>query len=97
MKKYEIHLLALSHVYFVPQLKQNCTRGLAERLTIENVVDILQLARLCDAPDLHLKCLKVLSNNFNAVEETEGWKFLQNHDPLLELEILQFMDEAESV
>ncbi|CAA2935293.1 BTB POZ and TAZ domain-containing 1-like [Olea europaea subsp. europaea] len=96
MEKYGIHLLALSHVYFVPQLKQNCTRGLAERLTIENVVDILQLARLCDAPDLYVKCLKLLSNNFNTVEETEGWKFLQNHDPWLELEILRFMDEAES-
>ncbi|CAI9757374.1 unnamed protein product [Fraxinus pennsylvanica] len=97
MEKYAIHLLALSHVYFVPHLKKKCTRGLAERLTIENVVDVLQLARLCDAPDLYLKCLKLLSNNFNAVEETEGWKFLQNHDPWLELEILQFMDESESV
>ncbi|KAL2515456.1 BTB/POZ and TAZ domain-containing protein 1 [Forsythia ovata] len=96
MEKYGIHLLALSHVYFVPQLKQRCTRGLAERLTIENVVDVLQLARLCDAPDLYLKCLKLLSNNFKAVEETEGWRFLQSHDPWLELEILQFMDEAES-
>ncbi|KAL2515483.1 BTB/POZ and TAZ domain-containing protein 1 [Forsythia ovata] len=96
MEKYGIHLLALSHVYFVPQLKQRCTRGLAERLTIENVVDVLQLARLCDAPDLYLKCMKLLSNNFKAVEETEGWRFLQNHDPWLELEILQFMDEAES-
>ncbi|CAI9753992.1 unnamed protein product [Fraxinus pennsylvanica] len=96
MEKYGIHFLALSHVYFVPQLKQKCIGGLAEQLTIENVVDILQLARLCDAPDLYLKCLKLLSNNFNTVEETEGWKFLQNHDPRLELEILQFMDEAES-
>ncbi|KAL2492418.1 BTB/POZ and TAZ domain-containing protein 1 [Abeliophyllum distichum] len=96
MEKYGIHLLALSHVHFVPQLKQRCTRGLAERLTIENVVDVLQLARLCDAPDLYLKCMKLLSNNFKAVEETEGWRFLQNHDPWLELEILQFMDEAES-
>ncbi|KAI3464174.1 hypothetical protein Pfo_020837 [Paulownia fortunei] len=96
MEKYGIHLLALSHVYLVPQLKQRCTRGLAEQLTLDNVVDVLQLARLCDAPDLYLKCMKLLSNNFKAVEETEGWKFLQNHDPYLELEILQFMDEAES-
>ncbi|KAL2482666.1 BTB/POZ and TAZ domain-containing protein 1 [Forsythia ovata] len=96
MDNYGIHLLALSHVYLVPLLKQRCTRGLAERLTIENVVDILQLARLCDAPDLYLRCMKLLSNNFKAIEPTEGWKFLQSHDPLLELQILQFMDEAES-
>ncbi|XP_027126556.1 BTB/POZ and TAZ domain-containing protein 1 [Coffea arabica] len=95
MEKYGIHLLALSHVYLVPQLKQRCTKGLVERLTVENVVDVLQLARLCDAPDLYLKCMKMLSNNFKSVEQTEGWKFLQNHDPWLELDILQFIDEAE--
>ncbi|KAK4488999.1 hypothetical protein RD792_004791 [Penstemon davidsonii] len=96
IEKYGIHLLALSHVYMVPQLKQRCTRGLGEGLMKENVVDILQLARMCDAPDLYLKCMKLLSNNFKAIEETEGWKFLQKHDPYLELEILQFIDESES-
>ncbi|XP_059657225.1 BTB/POZ and TAZ domain-containing protein 1-like [Cornus florida] len=95
MEKYGIHLLALSHVYLVPHLKQRCTKGLIQRLTIENVVDVLQLARLCDAPDLYLKCMKLVNNSFKAVEETEGWKFLQNHDPLLELEVLQFIDETE--
>ncbi|XP_070006421.1 BTB/POZ and TAZ domain-containing protein 1-like isoform X1 [Nicotiana sylvestris] len=95
-EKHGIHLLALSHLYLVPQLKQRCTKGMAERLTIENAVDVLQLARLCDAPDLYLKCMKFLSSNFKKVEETEGWKFLQDHDPCLELEILQFMDEADS-
>ncbi|KAK4394890.1 BTB/POZ and TAZ domain-containing protein 1 [Sesamum angolense] len=93
---YGIHLLALSHVYLIPQLKQRCTKGLAKRVTVENVVDVIQMARLCDAPDLYLKCMKLLSNNYKAVEATEGWKFLQNHDPHLELEILQFIDEAES-
>lgn len=97
MEKFGIHLLALSHVYSVPQLKQRCSKGLGERLTIENVVDVLQLARLCDAPDLYLKCMKLVSSRFKAVENTEGWKFLQEHDPWLELEILQFMDEDESV
>ncbi|KAK6123595.1 hypothetical protein DH2020_042662 [Rehmannia glutinosa] len=96
MEKYGIHLLALSHVYSVPQLKQRCTRGLAKRVSVENVVDMLQLARLCDAPDLYLKCIKLLSNNFKTVEKTEGWKFLENHDPNLELEILQFIDETET-
>ncbi|KAL6973117.1 BTB/POZ and TAZ domain-containing protein 1 [Sarracenia purpurea var. burkii] len=96
LDKYGIHLLAVSHVFLVPQLKQRCTKALAERLTIDNVVDVLQLARLCDAPDLHLKCMKLVSNNFKSVEKTEGWKFLQDHDPALELQILQFIDEAES-
>ncbi|XVF49721.1 hypothetical protein PTKIN_Ptkin04bG0035900 [Pterospermum kingtungense] len=96
MEKYGIHLLTLSHVYSVPQLKQRCTKGVSQRLTTENVVDVLQLARLCDAPDLCLKCVKKIAANFKAVEQTEGWKFMQDHDPWLELEILQFIDEAES-
>ncbi|KAG4116793.1 hypothetical protein ERO13_D12G190201v2 [Gossypium hirsutum] len=58
MEKYGIHLLVLSHVYLVPQLKQRCSRGVSQRLTVENAVDVLQLARLCDVPDLYLKCLK---------------------------------------
>lgn len=97
MEKYGIHLLALSHVYSVQQLKQICTKGLAKRLNVENVVDVLQLARLCDAPDLYLKCIRLLSSNYKAVEETEAWKFLQDHDPHLELQILQFIDETELV
>ncbi|KAJ9140225.1 hypothetical protein P3X46_030898 [Hevea brasiliensis] len=96
LEKYGIHLLALSHVYLVPNLKQRCAKAVGELLTIENVVDVLQLARLCDAPDLYLKCMKFVSGHFKAVEKTEGWKFMQNHDPWLELEILQFIDEAES-
>ena len=92
-----MHLLALSHVYMVPQLKQRCIKGLTHRLTTENVVDVLQLARLCDAPDLHLRCMKLLANNFKAVEATEGWKFLVKHDPWLELDILRFIDEHETV
>ncbi|XP_023878513.1 BTB/POZ and TAZ domain-containing protein 1-like, partial [Quercus suber] len=86
----------LSHVYSVPQLKQSCTKVLGDWLTMENVVDVLQLARMCDAPNLYLKCMKLVANHFKAVEKTEGWKFLQDHDPWLELEILHFMDEAES-
>lgn len=97
MDKYGMHLLALSHVYMVPQLKQRCTKGLGQRLTTENVVDVLQLARLCDAPDLRLRCMNLLTNHFKAVEKTEGWKFLTKHDPWLELDILRFMDERETV
>ncbi|KAJ0938612.1 putative chromatin remodeling & transcription regulator BTB-POZ family [Helianthus annuus] len=96
MEKFGIHLLALAHVYMVPQLKTQCSKALIRRLTVENVVDVLQLARLCDAPDLYLKCMRLISNRFKPVEETEGWKFLQNNDPFLELEILKFIDESES-
>ncbi|KAK1436722.1 hypothetical protein QVD17_02504 [Tagetes erecta] len=96
MEKFGMHLLALAHVYLVPNLKTQCTKALIPKLTIENVVDVLQLARLCDAPNLYLKCMKLISTRFKSVEETEGWKFLQNNDPHLELEILKFIDDVES-
>lgn len=97
MDKYGMHLLVLSHVYSVTRLKRKCISGLANRVTTENVVDVLKLARLCDAPDLYLKCLKLVTNHFKAVEETEGWKFLKKHDPCLQFDVLYFMDEEESV
>ena len=97
MDKYGMHLLALSHVYLVPQLKQRCVTGLAERVTEESVVDVLQLARLCDAPDLYLKCVKLLTYRFEAVERTEGWRFLQKRDPALELDIVCLIEEHENV
>ncbi|KAL9235589.1 hypothetical protein vseg_010335 [Gypsophila vaccaria] len=94
--KYGMHLLALSHVYSIPKLKQRCTNGLAIGLTIENVIDVLQLAKLCDAPDLHLKSMKLVLGKFKDVKKTEAWRFVRKHDPWLELDILQFMDEVES-
>ncbi|EOY22321.1 BTB and TAZ domain protein 2 isoform 3, partial [Theobroma cacao] len=86
----------VGYLYSARLLKQRCARAVSQRLTIENVVDVLQLARLCDAPDLYLKCMKLVAAHFKSVEQTEGWKFMQDHDPWLELEILQFIDEAES-
>ncbi|XP_074294693.1 BTB/POZ and TAZ domain-containing protein 2-like [Silene latifolia] len=94
--KYGMHLLALSHVFSVPKLKQRCTKGLAISLTIENVIDVLQLARLCDAPDLHLKGMKLVLGKFRDVKKTEGWRFVRKNDPWLELDVLQYIDEVES-
>ncbi|KAK1256718.1 BTB/POZ and TAZ domain-containing protein 1 [Acorus gramineus] len=96
MERYGVHLLVLSHVYCVGRLKRECERGLARTVTAESVVDLLQLARMCDAAYLKMRCLKVLEGGFKEVEATEGWKFLQAHDPFLELELLQFLDDAES-
>ncbi|XXG49503.1 hypothetical protein AAC387_Pa02g3674 [Persea americana] len=96
MEKYGIHLLVLSHVFSVPALKRACTTELAKQLTVENVVDMLHLARLCDAPSLNVKCMNMISKDFKDVGKTEAWKFLQDHDPVLELDLLQFLNEAES-
>uniref|UniRef100_A0A7N0RIK7 BTB domain-containing protein n=1 Tax=Kalanchoe fedtschenkoi TaxID=63787 RepID=A0A7N0RIK7_KALFE len=67
IEKYGVHLLALSHVYMLPTLKQRCARALTHQLTCENVVDKLKLARLCDAPYLYLKCMKLIANHFKEI------------------------------
>ncbi|KAM0946611.1 putative chromatin remodeling & transcription regulator BTB-POZ family [Dioscorea sansibarensis] len=94
--KYGMHLLVLSHVYQVGRLKRACEVGLAARLTAETVVDVLQLARQCDASWLYLRGMKFLAKDFSSVEQTEAWHFLQANDPWLELEILQFLQESDS-
>ncbi|KAK9104378.1 hypothetical protein Scep_021222 [Stephania cephalantha] len=63
---------------------------------VESVVDILQLARLCNVSDLYLKCMNLVLREEKVVQGTEGWKFLQDNDPYFELEILQFLEETES-
>lgn len=93
IEKYGMHLLTLSHAFLMPRLKQRVTKGLARTLMKENVVDVLELAKLCDAPDLSLVCMKLISRHFKTVEKTEGWQILQEHDPWLELDVLQFIDE----
>ncbi|XP_064942091.1 BTB/POZ and TAZ domain-containing protein 1-like isoform X2 [Musa acuminata AAA Group] len=89
-----MHLLALSHAYRVGWLKRAAERALSLRLTAEGVVDVLVLSQRCDAPRLHLRCMQLLSKDFAAVEQTEAWRFLQDHDPWLELHILQFLHHA---
>ncbi|XP_078434707.1 BTB/POZ and TAZ domain-containing protein 1-like [Wolffia australiana] len=93
MQKYAMHLLALSHVYQLPRLKRACVGSLAERLSVDTIIDVLQLARLCDAPRLRVRCMKLLAAEFANVEKTEAWHFLQANDPHLELDILQYLHE----
>merc|ERR1712137_979962 len=74
MEEFVLHLLVLSHVFVVPQLKQECMRQLEQGLlTIVNVIDIFQLALLCDAPRLSFMCHRMIMRNFKAVSATEGW------------------------
>ncbi|WZZ24065.1 hypothetical protein YC2023_007466 [Brassica napus] len=56
MEDFAMHLLVLSHVYVVPHLKRVCESQFENTLlNKENVIDVLQLALLCDAPRLAMK------------------------------------------
>jgi len=82
----------------VPHLKFECGQNLElGLLSIDNLVDVLQLALLCDAPRLSLICQRKIIENFKVVSESEGWKTMKLSHPLLEKEILELMIVEENV
>jgi hypothetical protein len=97
VEKYAEQLLVLAHAYGVPWLKRWCQEAIGSRLTPGTVVDALQLADLCDAPQLHLRCMRLLAKEFRAVERTEAWRFLRDNDPWQELDILSRLHDADMV
>lgn len=98
MKEFVLHLLVLSHVFVIPHLKRECERKLeSDFLNIDNIVDVFQLALLCDAPRLSLICHRHILKNFKAVSESEGWKTMKVSHPSLEKELLESLIEEENV
>ncbi|XP_021908171.1 BTB/POZ and TAZ domain-containing protein 4 isoform X2 [Carica papaya] len=98
MEEFVTSLLVLSHVYVVPQLKRICEWHLEHGLlTTENVVDIFQLALLCDAPRLGIICHRMILKNFRDVSATEGWKVMKKSHPVLEKELLKSMIDEEKL
>lgn len=98
MEKYILHLLVLSHAFSVSSLKKICVKLILEQgwLTTENVVDVLQLARKCDAPRLSLFCVRLIVKDFKTISSTEGWKVMKDANPALEQELLESVVEADS-
>ncbi|XP_055820044.1 BTB/POZ and TAZ domain-containing protein 3-like isoform X2 [Solanum dulcamara] len=97
VKKFVLHLLVLSHFYSVPSLKRVCINHLEQGwLTLDNVIDVLQLARDCDAPRLALFCIRMVVGNFKSISSTEGWKVMRRANPALEQELLEFVVEADT-
>lgn len=96
MEEYILHLLVLSHVYVVPHLKRECEVQLENGLlNMENIIDVFQLALLCDAPRLSLICHRMILNNFKAVSATEGWNAMKEAHPFLEREIQATVVDAD--
>ncbi|KAK4488439.1 hypothetical protein RD792_004203 [Penstemon davidsonii] len=89
MNEFVLPLLVLSHAYIVPRLKRLCECWLENRLiTIENAVDIFQVALLCDAPRLSHVCHRFIQSNFKSISASEGWKIMKESHPVLESEVL---------
>ncbi|KAL7176735.1 hypothetical protein ACSBR2_030142 [Camellia fascicularis] len=97
MKKFVLHLLVLSQSYTVPSLKRVCVHFLEQGwTTTENVIDVLQLARCCDAPRLSLTCVRMIVRDFKTISSTEGWKVMRRANPALEQELLGAVVETDS-
>ncbi|CAO2172361.1 unnamed protein product [Urochloa humidicola] len=97
MKKHVLHLLALSHAFSVPSLKTVCIDQLARNfLSPDNVVDMLQLAELCDAPRLSVVCTRMIIGDFKTISLTDGWKLMRRVNPSLEQELLESLVEADT-
>lgn len=98
MEDYVLHLLVLSHVFVVPSLKQICIQQLEHGfLTSENVVDIFQLALLCDAPRLSHICHRMILKNFQEISITEGWKVMKKCHPALEKALMVSLADEENM
>ena len=88
----------LSHAFVVPQLKRICEQPLEHvLLTLETVVDVLQLSLLCDSPRLTLISHHMILRNFKAVSSIEGWKAMKKSRPALEKEVMESMIDEENV
>ncbi|XP_040999949.1 BTB/POZ and TAZ domain-containing protein 3-like [Juglans microcarpa x Juglans regia] len=97
VKQHVLHLLALSHSYSIPSLKRVCIYVLEQGwLTKENVIDVLQLARNCDATRLSFICVRTIIGDFKTISSTEGWKVMKRANPELEQELLECVVEADS-
>ncbi|AQK79733.1 BTB/POZ and TAZ domain-containing protein 3 [Zea mays] len=97
MKEHALHLLVLSHVFSVPSLKTVCVDQLERGfLAPDNVVDMLQLARLCDAPRLALACVRMVIEDFKTISLTDGWKVMRRANPSMEQELLESLVEADT-
>jgi len=62
-----IDLLKLSEEFMFPQLKQHCEKLLQDKLKVENVVELANLAETFDAKVLEEKTLKFIAENFESV------------------------------
>ncbi|XP_071730972.1 BTB/POZ and TAZ domain-containing protein 4-like [Rutidosis leptorrhynchoides] len=96
MEEHVLSLLVLSHSYVVPRLKHECEDQLERKyLNVDNVIDVFQLALLCDAPRLSIICHRLILKNFKATSLSDGWKAMKESHPILEKELLEtFADEA---
>lgn len=84
-----VGLLTAANKYLLPLLKFQCQRFLAQRITIENCVDLLSLADLHNAVHLKKSTVNFIRLHITDLMQTEGWKNLKQCHPRLVLETVE--------
>jgi len=80
---YDLDLLALADKYNVGILKTACEKELISKLDKSNVVGMWIGSDLYQAEDLYKAALDYLVNNWDIIEELEGYKSLSEKPELL--------------
>lgn len=97
VEEFALHLIVLAHAYRIPALKRICTDSFEQGLlNLENVVDVLQISRLCDEPRLYLLCLRRIVSDFKDVARSDGWRAMKESEPGLEQDLLEAVIEFDS-
>ena len=71
-------LFAAADEYCIFGLKSKCSVILKKRLSVDNVIQTLQLAILHNDDDLKTSCFKLLAQRFEDIRSTESWSDLKS-------------------
>jgi len=71
-------LLPAAHKYDISRMKTMCEEALLSELNTENAAELLLLAELYEADQLHTAAKRFVLTNLYDVKRTEGWKKRQH-------------------
>ena len=91
-------LLIIANKYQIAELHELCEVRLIDNLTVNNVVDLLILADMHNAPYLKHACLWFVFRNSTEVHRTSQWDHLKQKFPSLLIEVIEYSPyQAEKV
>lgn len=83
------HLLTAADRYGLRQLRWLCESRISQGISVNSVAKILELAQRHQASQLKSACLKFAATNLEEVMKSEGFEYLKENCPSLQLELLQ--------
>ena len=69
-------LFAAADKYDVQPLREICIQHMAEKISVDNAVDILSLAGRYDVENIKFQAEKFITNNMASVMKTDSWASL---------------------